>query len=111
MVSPGGGAGMQADAQKKVSKVIDDLLAIGAAFPKGSPQFNGIVGAIGKLNSVFKGAPTPEAQKNPLPVPGGAPGAPPAGLPPPAGGPPMPLGPGGPGGPGGAAPMIPGIEA
>lgn len=102
---------MQADAQKKVSKVIDDLLAIGAAFPKGSPQFNGIVGAIGKLNSVFKGAPSPEAQKNPLPVPGGAPGAPPAGLPPPAGGPPMPLGPGGPGGPGGAGPMIPGIEA
>jgi hypothetical protein len=108
MVSPGTGAGMQARAQQDVEKVINQLLQIGASFPKGSPQFNGIVGAIGKLNAVFKGAPAPEPPKQPLPVPPTAPGAglggAPGGMPPPMGG--APMGGGGPslGGPGGLAP-------
>jgi hypothetical protein len=100
MVSPGTGAGMQARAQQDVEKVINQLLQIGASFPKGSPQFNGIVGAISKLNAVFKGAPAAEAPKQPLPIPPTAAGAPPGG----PGGMPLPGMP--PGGPGGGGPSL-----
>jgi hypothetical protein len=78
--------------------LIEQLLDIGKSYGAGTPQFNGIVGAIKNLNSVFKESATPEAPKTPLPVPATAPGAGP-------GGPPAP-----PGGAGGAPPIIPGME-
>src|SRR6266852_4939837 len=94
MVSPGTGAGMQARSKERVSKIMDDLLEVGASFEKGSTQFNAIARAIAALNGVFKGAAAPEAPKQPLPVPATAPGAglggmgaPPPGLPSPTGGP------------------------
>jgi len=105
MVSPGTGAGMQARSKEQVSKIMDQLLEVGASFEKGSTQFNAIARAIAALNGVFKGQTEPEKPKVPLPVPatapgaglGGSPGGTPGGLPPPMGGPPM-------GEPGGIAP-------
>jgi hypothetical protein len=96
MVSPGTGAGMQAQSMKRVSKVIDDLLEIGATFPKDGGEWNAISRAISALNGVFTAA-KKEPEPKPLPVPPTPPGggigglgAPPTGMPMMAeGGPPM----------------------
>jgi hypothetical protein len=109
MVSPGTGAGMQAQSKQRVAKVIDQLLEIGAAFPKDGGEWNSISRAISALNGVFTAA-KKEAEPKPLPVPPTMPGGglgglggPPSGIPSPgAGGPP-------PGGmpPGGPPPIAP----
>jgi hypothetical protein len=108
MVSPGTGAGMQAQAKQKVSKVIDQLLEIGASFAKDSGEWNAVSRAISALNGVFTAA-KKEPEPKPLPVPPTTPGAglgglggPPSGIPAPGGAPP-------PGGmpPGGPPPIAP----
>jgi hypothetical protein len=104
MVSPGTGAGMQAQAKQKVAKVIDQLLEIGATFSKDSGEWNSVSRAISALNGVFTAA-KKEPEPKPLPVPPTPPGAGlggigapptgmPPGMPPPAGGLP-PIAPGG----------------
>jgi hypothetical protein len=101
MVSPGTGAGMQAQSIKRVEKIINDLLEIGATFPKDGGEWNSISRAISALNGVFTAA-KKEPEPKPLPVPAPPPGgglgglgAPPTGMPagmPGAGGPPpMPM--------------------
>jgi hypothetical protein len=92
MVSPGTGAGMQAQGKQRVSKVIDQLLEIGAGFPKDGGEWNAISRAISALNGVFTAA-KKEPEPKPLPVPPTTPGAglgglggPPSGMPPPGGG-------------------------
>src|SRR3984893_1475042 len=108
MVSPGTGAGMQAQGKQRVSKVIDQLLEIGAGFPKDGGEWNAISRAISALNGVFTAA-KKEPEPKPLPVPGAMPGGglgglggPPSGIPAPGGAPP-------PGGmpPGGPPPISP----
>jgi hypothetical protein len=93
MVSPGTGAGMQAAAKKKISSIIDELLAAGASFNKPSEEWSAVAAAISQLNKVMKHSAPTEEKKQPLPVPPaplggpGAPGAaPPPGLPAPTGG-------------------------
>ncbi len=105
MVSPGTGAGMQARALASIKKIMDSLMALAKDFQPGTPQFNGIVGAIKSLNGATKEAPV-EPPKTPLPVPPTAPGGGLGGLgAPPTGGPPggMPAG----GAMGGAGPIEP----
>lgn len=102
MTSPGTGAGMQARGMQRVQRIINELMDIGKSFEGGTPQFNGVVGAIKSLNAVFKAAPAPETPKAPLPMPAASPAKPPGiGMPTP--GPPG-------GAPGGASPMAPGME-
>jgi hypothetical protein len=93
MVSPGTGAGMQAQGKQRVSKVIDQLLEIGAGFPKDGGEWNAISRAISALNGVFTAA-KKEWEPKPLPVPPTMPGGglgglggPPSGIPAPGGGP------------------------
>lgn len=74
MVSPGTGAGMQAKAMSDVKKIMDQLLEVGAAFEKGTPQFNSVARAISALNGVFSKAAASEPPKAPLPVPPTPPG-------------------------------------
>lgn len=87
MVSPGTGAGMQARSLASIKQIMDSLMSLAKDFQPGTPQFNGIVGAIKSLNGATKEAPV-ETPKMPLPVPPTAPGgglggvgAPPTGLP------------------------------
>ena len=105
MVSPGTGAGMQARGKQQIGKVIDMLMEVGPAFPNGTPEFGTLARVISMLNGLMKKS-TPEAPKQPLPVPPTPPGAGLGGLPQPGGGPGMPPGGGGPplGAPGGIAP-------
>lgn len=97
MVSPGTGAGMQAQGVKRVSTIINQLLEIGAGFPKDGGEWNAISRAISALNGVFTAA-KKEPEPKPLPVPAtplgggvGGLGAPPTGMAP--GMPPGPAGP------------------
>jgi hypothetical protein len=108
MVSPGTGAGMQAQGKQRVAKIIDQLLEVGAGFPKDGGEWNAISRAISALNGVFTAA-KKEPEPKPLPVPPTMPGGglgglggPPSGIPAPGGGPP-------PGGmpPGGPPPIAP----
>jgi hypothetical protein len=104
MVSPGTGAGMQARGKQQIGKVIDMLMEVGPAFPNGTPEFGTLARVISMLNGLMKKS-TPEAPKQPLPVPATPPGAGLGGLPGGAGG--MPGGPAGApplGAPGGIAP-------
>jgi len=87
MVSPGTGAGMQAQGKQRISKVIDQLLEIGAGFPKDGGEWNAISRAISALNGVYTAA-KKEPEPKPLPVPPTTPGAGLGGL----GGPPSPGG-------------------
>jgi len=103
MVSPGTGAGLQAQGAKRIEKIINQLLEIGATQPKDGGGWNAISRAISALNGFFT-AEKKEHEPKPLPVPATPPGAgiggmgaPPTGLPPPGGGGPMtpPIAPGG----------------
>src|SRR5215813_8849710 len=75
MLSPGTGAGMEAQAAKRVSKIIDMLLEIGATVPKDSGKWNAISRAISALNGVFT-ADKKDSEPKPLPMPPTPPPAP-----------------------------------
>ena len=74
MVSPGTGAGMQAASLKKIEQIINQLLEIGASFPKTGGEWNAISRAISALNGAFTAA-KKEPEPKPLPVPPTVPGA------------------------------------
>ena len=98
---------MQARAIQDIGTTIENLMHVGASFPKESAEFGTLARVISMLNGLMKKKPEETAPKQPLPVPptppgaglGGMGGGPPGGAAPPMGGPPM-------GAPGGIAPEM-----
>jgi len=102
MVSPGQGAGVKAAAVAQIRACMRNIQVAALSFDPGSKEFNGVMGALRSLNSVFgkpadqdldpaararmaQPPPSPLAGSAPAGMAGGAGGAPPA--PPPGMGP------------------------
>ena len=102
MLSPGGGAGLKAAAIEQIRSCMRNIQVAGLSFDPGSKEFNGVMGALRTLNSIFgktsdtdldpaararmaQPPPSPLAGMAPSGMAGGAGGAPPA--PPPGMGP------------------------
>jgi hypothetical protein len=102
MASPGAGAGVKAAAVAQIRAAMRNIQVAALSFDPGSKEFNGVMGALRSLNSVFgkpadqdldpaararmaQPPPSPLAGMAPTGMAGGAGGAPPA--PPPGMGP------------------------
>lgn len=98
MVSPGTGAGVQAQAMRRLQGVIQTLMEIGGSLGATHPAFNAVASSVKSLSGALNKEQEPP--KTPLPVPGTPPGAglggaprPPTGNAPPGGGPGAPVAP------------------